>query len=503
MSLFISYSSRDRAGLDNVLSALRRGHEEVWFDEELGAGEVWWRTILERIRDCEVFIFAISANSLESKPCLAELRYAQDLDKPVVPVQIGPLSSMRVTPLAQVEAIDYQNPTVDSGIRLITAVREAREQARPLPSPLPDEPPVPFAYLMRLASTISGATLDPHQQMSLVAELKTGLEEDGHDDAARRDITQLLCVLRDRPDVTYRTRTDIEGLLASLGDAPVATAAPHAPPAPAAVAPVAQPVPQPQPVYPPAPPQPKTGRSSRTWIILAAVAAACVVAAVIAVIMMKVAPGPSPAPTPAQPPKPLPTVTPSQVDSLLLSTDEVAKILGASDLTPSQVFTTMAGSTTKISDQDCLGTAYSAQRAVYDGSGWSAVGDQTFKQPTPDNPGDNSFWADQTAVTFPSQDQARAFLEKSAQKWESCAGKTVDVTFTDSDSSSTWTFGELNRTDDDKISQLGTQEGARGWACQHTLTAYSNVVFEAIACSDQIGDEAARIVEQMVTGVKS
>ena len=38
MSLFISYSSRDRAGLDTVLSALRRAHEEVWFDEELGAG---------------------------------------------------------------------------------------------------------------------------------------------------------------------------------------------------------------------------------------------------------------------------------------------------------------------------------------------------------------------------------------------------------------------------------------------------------------------------------
>ncbi|MFN8042661.1 MAG: hypothetical protein U0S13_04865 [Mycobacterium sp.] len=123
-----------------------------------------------------------------------------------------------MTPLAKVEAIDYQNPTVDSGIRLITAVREAREHARPLPSsPLLGEPPVPFAYLMRLATTISGPTLDPHEQVSPVSELKAGLEEDGHDEAARRDITQLLTVLRDRPDVTYRTRTDIENVLASLG----------------------------------------------------------------------------------------------------------------------------------------------------------------------------------------------------------------------------------------------------------------------------------------------
>ena len=219
VNLFVSYSSRDRAALNNLLSALRRAHEEIWFDEELGAGEVWWHKILEHIRDCEVFILAMSTNSLDSKPCLAELRYAQQLQKPILPVQIGPIPSIRVTPLAEVEAIDYQNPTVDSGIQLTTAVREAQERAQPLPSPLPEEPPVPFAYLMRLATTITGADLDPRQQASLLSELKAGLDDDGDDEAARRDITQLLCALRDRPDVTYRTRTDVDALLASLGGA--------------------------------------------------------------------------------------------------------------------------------------------------------------------------------------------------------------------------------------------------------------------------------------------
>lgn len=241
MGLFVSYSSRDRAALSNLLSALRRAHEEIWFDEELGAGEVWWHKILEHIRDCEVFIFAMTTNSLDSKPCLAELRYAQQLQKPILPVQIGPIPSIRVTPLAEVEVIDYQNPTIDSGIQLTTAVREAQERAQPLPSPLPEEPPVPFAYLMRLATTITGADLDPRQQASLLSELKSGLEEDGEDEAARRDITQLLCALHDRPDVTYRTRTDVDALLASLGNTypaavnpmtPVATPGPLTAPAP-------------------------------------------------------------------------------------------------------------------------------------------------------------------------------------------------------------------------------------------------------------------------------
>ena len=57
---------------------------------------MWWQAILERIRGCEVFVFALSNNALQSKPCLAELRYAQELGKPVIPIQIGPVESLRV-----------------------------------------------------------------------------------------------------------------------------------------------------------------------------------------------------------------------------------------------------------------------------------------------------------------------------------------------------------------------------------------------------------------------
>lgn len=268
MSLFVSYSSRDRHALDDVLSALKRAREEVWFDEELGGGEVWWRMILERIRDCEVFLFAMSANSLQSKPCQAELRYAQALGKPILPVQIGAIESMRVTPLAGVEAIDYQSPTIDTGIRLITAVRDARERNAPLPDPLPDEPPVPFAYLMRLATTIAGPDLSPRDQTLLVSELKTGLDEDGHDPAAYADITRLLTTLRDRPDVTYRTRTDIDNLLATLGH-PTPTPQIHPGPAHPVV-----PVPSSQPSRPRSP--------NKKWVIAAA--AAAVIAATLALV---------------------------------------------------------------------------------------------------------------------------------------------------------------------------------------------------------------------------
>ncbi len=42
MALFISYSSQDRATVDALTNALRRGQNQVWFDQELGGGDSWW-----------------------------------------------------------------------------------------------------------------------------------------------------------------------------------------------------------------------------------------------------------------------------------------------------------------------------------------------------------------------------------------------------------------------------------------------------------------------------
>jgi hypothetical protein len=65
----------------------------VWLDEELHGGETWWTPILRDIGECTVFLFALSDKSLYSKPCRAELRYANDLGVPVLPVQTGEVAS--------------------------------------------------------------------------------------------------------------------------------------------------------------------------------------------------------------------------------------------------------------------------------------------------------------------------------------------------------------------------------------------------------------------------
>jgi len=261
MTVFVSYSSRDRDAVKNLTEGLQAAGEQVWMDQRLAGGEAWWRAILEQIRGCDVFIVALSQNSMESRPCQAELQYAQALDLPILPIQVGGVDSMQLNPLAAVQAIDYRHPTPDTAMRLVAALYQERARRQPLPEPLPDEPAVPFEYLIRLYTIIAGPDqLSPRDQAALVAQLQVGLREDGQHEAARKDIVMLLGKLRDREDVTWRTRTDVDAILASI-DAVSATS-PTAAEAAATLDAVNDS--HRQPAIPPAEPSPAHGSQKKT-----------------------------------------------------------------------------------------------------------------------------------------------------------------------------------------------------------------------------------------------
>lgn len=476
--VFLSYSTRDRERLENLLSALRRADEQVWFDDELGGGEVWWQQILESIRGCDVFLFALSDNALQSKPCLAELQYAQALNKPIVPIQIGPVGSMRITPLATVEAVDFQNPTVDSGIRLITAVQWARERSVALPSPLPEEPPVPFAYLMRLAAAIAEADLDATRQAEIVAELKTVIAQDGGDTTTRNDITQLLRSLHSRADATQETRAEAANLLAALTTTSE-PAAQHSP------------IPT---------------RGSRRWVAVATAAVAVIAAAVVAGLVFTRQP-PAPVATPESAPagdpvstSPGPAPLPAaKLGSILLTPQEAGAIMGTTGLQADPINDGLSDQVTTPSDPDCAGAGDAAVAPVYTDSGWISAKNQTLSQSSPDDPDVKMFWVDQAVVDFPTARQATDFLNRSANRWTGCAGRVINET---SDGGAVaWTYGDLARAGN-TLSVALLQEGGDGWGCQHTLAAHSTAIIEAVACSNDFTDQAARVVAAIVEKAK-
>jgi TIR domain len=202
MKVFISYSRLDEAAVRSMVGDLLRARVRVWLDEELGGGDVWWTAILREIRECTVFLIALSDNSLYSKPCRSELRYAQDLGLPIVPVRIGEISSYRTDPIFNQQLIDYQNPTAASGFALMGALNEHAAHRGDLPEPLPEPPPIPYEYLQRLGASIrSHAPLAPPVQAQMLFELRNALIEE-EDPTVLDDIAKLLRALRRRTDVT-------------------------------------------------------------------------------------------------------------------------------------------------------------------------------------------------------------------------------------------------------------------------------------------------------------
>ena len=496
MAVFISYSSQDRPSLDALQAALRRAQQKVWFDQELGGGDAWWNKILEQIRDCDVFIVALSNNWLQSKPSQAELRYAQALQRPILPIRVGPVDSVRVNPVASLQIIDYQEPTVDAGIQLVTAIHALQANPQPLPTPLPEEPPVPFGYLMRLGDTLAEKEISPQQQIQMLVELKSGLDEDGDDPSARSDIAQLLRMLRLRHDVTYRTRSEIDNVLASIDpastpDTPAAPATPATTSAEAATS-AAPPATGPQPLAKAAPSTVATGTgtsdgagSNKRMLIIGGVALVVIVA--IAVVVMLVTQGgkSKPAAKPATP-----STHSANLESYLLGPNDVAAIVGDESMETGDKASQLRTLKGTLSSAECTGVYEPIEEAAYLGaSGFIAAHGQAVHTPGQD-PAHRVF---ESVVAFSSAEKARAFVEASVPKWKACATKTV--TNTVNGNKTDWTFGDVAGAPP-KIEQARTEPSGR--TCHHVLHAVSDVVIDVLVCGPGTeSGQAGRIAEQI------
>jgi hypothetical protein len=216
MTIFLSYSRKDEAVVQVLAQGFEAAHKEIWYDHDLTGGDSWWDTILNKIRSASVFIFVLSEDSLQSKPCLAELKYAKDLDRPVVPVRVGPIASLRATPLADRQAIEFRPDNALSSFPIIAAVEEASQKERPLPDPLPAPPAIPYEYLQRLSRQIESTELTQSQQLAVVDQLRRAITEET-DDGVRPDIFDMLRNLMSKSWSTRRTEGEVRFILRSNG----------------------------------------------------------------------------------------------------------------------------------------------------------------------------------------------------------------------------------------------------------------------------------------------
>jgi hypothetical protein len=184
----------------------------VWFDHDLEGGDAWWDTILENIRSAKVFVVGLSDESLNSKPCREELDYALALGRPILPVQVGPLTNLRGNPLARLQIIPYRPDDALSAFEVLAAVDEAAKRDCPLPDPLPPPPPIPYGYLLVLGRQIESTELNLQDQVAVVDQLGRGLDEET-DEGVRREILGMLQNLNSKPWRAHKIERQIKALL--------------------------------------------------------------------------------------------------------------------------------------------------------------------------------------------------------------------------------------------------------------------------------------------------
>jgi TIR domain-containing protein len=212
MAIFLSYSRKNEDVVKSLAQGFEAAKREVWFDHDLEGGDAWWDTILVQIRSATVFVFGLSDESLDSKPCREELDYALALGRPILPVQVGTLTNLRANPLATLQILPFSPDDALSAFQVLAAVDDAAKRERPLPDPLPPPPPIPWGYLLVLRRQIESTELNLQEQEAVVDQLRRALDDET-DEGVRHEILAMLRTLNNKPWRTRKTERQVKALL--------------------------------------------------------------------------------------------------------------------------------------------------------------------------------------------------------------------------------------------------------------------------------------------------
>lgn len=102
MRLFISYSHADKPLVTEIAKLFEEAGLEVWFDHQLLPGEKWQEVLYEEISRSDVFVYALSPESVNSQWCQWEYETAAKLGKRILPILL-----QKNTPLPE-ELKQYQ-----------------------------------------------------------------------------------------------------------------------------------------------------------------------------------------------------------------------------------------------------------------------------------------------------------------------------------------------------------------------------------------------------------
>ncbi|MEN3325578.1 MAG: hypothetical protein V7638_385 [Acidobacteriota bacterium] len=214
--VFVSYSRNNLEVVTQLVEDLQAVGMTTWHDQTLTGGQRWWDNILANIRDCEIFIFALSPESWESEACRSELSYVCGLGKPILPVLVADGINLNLlsAPLHEIQVADYRSRDKGAAFALLKALN-ATPACQPLPDPLPPPPAVPVSYLGSLKERIDfNGTLGAQEQNLLFLELEEAMDEG----RSPTELRELLLSLKRRDDLLAKVAVKLDAALKSLDE---------------------------------------------------------------------------------------------------------------------------------------------------------------------------------------------------------------------------------------------------------------------------------------------
>lgn len=167
--IFISYSRKSQSEVAVLADDLTLLGYSVWFDKELIGGHNWWDVILENICFCDVFLFTITQDSIQTTPCQSEFAYAQALNKPIIPILLDKTINISLlSPTLQaLQFVDYTAPSKESLGKLNRALISLPHPA-PLPDILPPKPEMPLSPVAEINQRIAKPHLSAEEQTDIL-----------------------------------------------------------------------------------------------------------------------------------------------------------------------------------------------------------------------------------------------------------------------------------------------------------------------------------------------
>ncbi len=212
--VFVSYSRNNLDVVSQLVEDLQAVGMTTWHDQTLTGGQRWWDNILANIRDCEIFIFALSPESWESEACRSELAYVCGLGKPILPVLVADGINLNLlsAPINEIQVADYRSRDKGAAFAILKALN-ATPACQPLPDPLPAAPPVPVSYLGTLKERIDfDGQMGSQEQNLLFLELEEAIDEG----RSPTEVRELLMALKRRDDLLAKVAVRVDAALKTL-----------------------------------------------------------------------------------------------------------------------------------------------------------------------------------------------------------------------------------------------------------------------------------------------